>query len=177
MTELFEPDGPHDHRIAVRAPAGPLGLLNEAGVLTSADVQVATRVGALAVLADGRAVEDDLALLALALCVRSVRSGSVCLDLATVATSTEVPEGWTWPAYDAWCAAIDASALVAGGVLHRDGSLVHLDRYLREERQVAADLRAREELPAPAVDEALLASGAARVFGATGDEEQRAAAR
>lgn len=178
MSELFEPDGPHDHRIAAAAAAdGPLRVLNLAGVLTAADVQVATRVGGLAVLADGRGAEDDLALLALALCVRSVRSGSVCLDLATVASSTEAPDGWTWPAHDAWCAAIDGSALVATGVLHRDGPLVHLDRYLREERQVADDLRARAEQPAPGVDRGVLEHGAARVFPAPGDEEQRAAAR
>ncbi|WP_447643865.1 hypothetical protein [Nocardioides zeae] len=151
MSEVFEPDGPHDHRIAAVAAAdGPLRALNLAGVLTAADVQVATRVGGLAVLADGRGAEDDLALLALALCVRSVRSGSVCLDLATVASSTEAPDGWSWPAHDAWCAAIDGSALAATGVLHRDGPLVHLDRYLREERQVADDLRARGSSRRPA---------------------------
>lgn len=178
MSEVFEPDGPHDHRIAAVAAAdGPLRALNLAGVLTAADVQVATRVGGLAVLADGRGAEDDLALLALALCVRSVRSGSVCLDLATVASSTEAPDGWSWPAHDAWCAAIDGSALAATGVLHRDGPLVHLDRYLREERQVADDLRARGEQPAPGVDRGVLEHGVARVFPAPGDEEQRAAAR
>ncbi|MDQ1106397.1 exodeoxyribonuclease V subunit alpha [Nocardioides zeae] len=177
MSELFEPDGPHDHRIAAVAPEGLLRDLNHAGVLTAADVQVATRVGGLAVLADGRGAEHDLALLALALCVRSVRGGSVCLDLASVAASTEVPTGWTWPDHDAWCAAIDGSALVATGVLHRAGSLVHLDRYLREERQVADDLRLRERQPAPGVDLGLLEQGVTRVFPAPGDEEQRAAAR
>lgn len=177
MSELFEPDGPHDHRIAAAAPEGLLRDLNEAGVLTAADVQVAARVGGLAVLADGRGAEHDLALLALALCVRSVRGGSVCLDLATVAASTEAPDGWTWPDHDAWCAAIDGSALVATGVLHRAGSLVHLDRYLREERQVADDLRARERQPAPDVDLGVLEHGVTRVFPAPADEEQRAAAR
>lgn len=177
MSELFEPDGPHDHRIAAVAPEGPLRLLNHAGVLTAADVQVATRVGGLAALADGRGAEHDLALLALALCVRSVRGGSVCLDLDTVAASTEAPDGWSWPDRDAWSAAIDGSALVATGVLHRAGSLVHLDRYLREERQVADDLRARERQAAPDVDLAVLERGVTRVFPASGDEEQRAAAR
>ncbi|GAB3078109.1 exodeoxyribonuclease V subunit alpha [Nocardioides zeae] len=177
MSELFEPDGPHDHRIAAAAPEGVLRAFNHAGVLTAADVQVATRVTGLAVLADGRGAEDDLALLALALCVRSVRSGSVCLDLDTVTVSTAAPDGWDWPDHDTWCAAIDDSALVATGVLHRGGSLVHLDRYLREERQVADDLRVRERQPAPAVDLGVLEHGVTRVFPAPEDEEQRTAAR
>ena len=48
-------------------------------VLAAADVHVAQRIGALA------GETDDRVLLAVALAVRAVRTGSVCLDLATVA--------------------------------------------------------------------------------------------
>src|SRR5687767_2942103 len=74
------PDGPadpYDHRFALGA-SGLLGAFNGAGVLVAADVHVATRLGRLG----GEA--DEAVLLALALAVRGVRLGSVCVELATL---------------------------------------------------------------------------------------------
>ncbi|MDF9714963.1 exodeoxyribonuclease V subunit alpha [Nocardioides sp. ChNu-99] len=184
MSELFEPEGPDDHRLARTAGPGLLRDLNAAGVLSAADVQVARRVGDLAAGASGRTAEDEHALLALALCVRALRGGSVCLDLVGVrdvveAADAATPQGprLALPDHEAWCAAVDASALVAQGVLHRSGPLVHLDRYRREEEQVAADLLAREQAAPPPVDAAVLDAGLERVFPAATHAEQREAAR
>src|SRR5204862_7369540 len=49
--------------------------------------------------------------------------------------------------------------------LHLDGSRLYLDRYLGEERQIAADLIALAGGPAPAIDDALLGDGVRRLFG------------
>ena len=73
MTELFEPSDATDRRLALGA-TGMLRAFNEAGVLTAADVHVATRVGRLA----GEA--DERVLLATALATRAVRHGSVGVD-------------------------------------------------------------------------------------------------
>ena len=61
--------------------AGAAGRLQRAGVLTAADVHVATNLGRL-----GGETETSV-LLAVALAVRAVRHGSVCLELAAVAES------------------------------------------------------------------------------------------
>lgn len=74
MTELFEPTSGHDHRVA-RSARGLLALANAAGLVESADVHVAERVASLA--GEG----DERVQLAVALAVRSVRAGSVGLDL------------------------------------------------------------------------------------------------
>ncbi|THJ08852.1 exodeoxyribonuclease V subunit alpha, partial [Nocardioides sp.] len=47
MIELWESDGPADARLA-RGAGGMLAAFNEAGVLTAADVHVATRTAELA---------------------------------------------------------------------------------------------------------------------------------
>ena len=60
MTELFEPTSEHDWRLA-RGRTGLLAAFNDGLLLTSADLHVATRVGAL-----GRE-DDERVLLALAL--------------------------------------------------------------------------------------------------------------
>ena len=78
MSDLFEPIDATDARLALGA-TGLLGAFNAAGVLTSADVHVASALGRL-----GRE-SDERVLLAVALAVRAVRGGSVCVDLATVA--------------------------------------------------------------------------------------------
>lgn len=172
ILEPFEPDGPADHRLALHEPPGVLRDLNRAHLLTAADLAVARRVAGLAAGAEGRAAESEEALLALALCVRALADGSVCADLADL---PDVPDH-AWPPLAAWQAALDASALVAQGVLHRTGTLVHLDRYHREEEQVAADLAARSAAPPPEVDEEVLAEGLAALFGGPRDADQRAAA-
>lgn len=173
MLEPFEPDGPTDHRLALSEPPGTLRTLNEACLLTAADLRLARRVAELAARAEGRDEEHEDAVLALALCARALRDGSVCADLAALPDLDAV----AWPDLAAWQAVIDGGALVAQGVLHRTGTLVHLDRYHREEEQVAADLAARASAAAPRVDEALLEAGLARHFGGERDDEQRVAAR
>jgi exodeoxyribonuclease V alpha subunit len=165
MTELFEPDSRHDRRLA-RSATGLLGRFNAAGVLESSDVHVAARVGELV------GEPDERVQLAVALAVRAVRRGSVALDLAEVSDlepTIELPESGEW------LAAVEASPLAAASVLHVDGGLVSLDRYWREEVQVADDLGARAAQPAPSVDRDLLSVAATRVFPA-GYDEQRVAA-
>ncbi|MDI6911553.1 exodeoxyribonuclease V subunit alpha [Nocardioides sp.] len=161
MSELFEPADEHDWRIATGA-TGLLATFNAAGVLTSSDIHVATRICVLG----GEA--DERMLLAVALAVRAVRRGSVCLDLATVATTApDLPWPEAWP--------IAASPLVDAGVVRFDHDLLYLDRYHRLERQVHDDLAARLSLAPPAVDEERLVAALAKVSGGHFSEEQRAA--
>ncbi|HYJ26240.1 MAG TPA: exodeoxyribonuclease V subunit alpha [Nocardioides sp.] len=164
MSDTFEPVDVHDRDLAVAA-GGLLGQFNVAGVLTAADVHVAANLGRL--VGEG----DDVVLLAVALAVRAVRHGSVCLDLVAVPESLpdlELP----WPEPDVWSAAISASPLVAAGVVHLEHGLVYLDRYHEQETQVLDDLRDRGRSGHP-VDEALLARSLARVFPGADSAEQR----
>ncbi len=71
-------DEPWDRRRA-RSAEGLLRRFNEAGVLEATDVHVAQRLG------EATGEDDERVRLALALAVRAVRGGSVCVDLATVA--------------------------------------------------------------------------------------------
>ena len=71
------PLDPYSRTLAI-AMSGVLAEFNRAEVLSAADVHVARRLGVL-----GGENNPDV-LLAVALAVRAVRNGSVCLDLATV---------------------------------------------------------------------------------------------
>src|SRR5674536_51127 len=71
---------PFDVRYAARA-TGLLAEFNRAGVLSSADVHVATALGRLG------GESDEQVVLAVALAVRAVRYGSVCVDLGQVRTT------------------------------------------------------------------------------------------
>ena len=162
MTSI-EPVDTADWRKAVGA-AGLLAAFNEAGALDAADVLVAQRLSALA------AETDERVTLAIALVVRGLRAGSVCLDLRAVQAQVDEPD-LAWPAIDGWLDAVWASPLLQPPhVLRRQGDLLYLDRYWREEQQVADDLRAMVSRRAgePAVD-------VERLFPA-GYEEQRGAA-
>jgi exodeoxyribonuclease V alpha subunit len=166
MTELFEPVGEHDRRLACEA-TGLLAAFNTSGLLEAADVHVARRVGDLG------GEDDERVLLAVALAVRAVRHGSVCVDLGTVrALAPDLP----WPDDDGWRAAVRASPLVAEGVVREEHDLLYLDRYHRLETQVCADLVARDEQPPPGLDEAALDAAVARVRGRHFSPEQEAAA-
>ncbi|MGB0101577.1 MAG: AAA family ATPase, partial [Nocardioides sp.] len=165
MSELFEPVDDHDWRLA-QAADGLLRAFNEAGVLTSSDVHVAARLGALG------DEDDQRVLLAVALAVRAVRRGSVCLDLATVAATA--PD-LAWPEPADWVAAIEASPLVAAGVVRWEHDLLYLDRYHRLETQVHDDLAARLALAPPEVDEERLVAALAQVRGGHFSPEQEAA--
>lgn len=130
------------------AAEGALRTYTEAGVFEAADVHVAQRLTALA------GEPDERVALAVALLVRALRGGSVCVDLRTVAAQlgeADLP----WPDADGWMAAVRASPLLGSPpVLRLFGDLLYLDRYWREEEQVCNDLlalsvpRARGEVPA-----------------------------
>ena len=176
---------PFAARIVLGAPE-PLHSFNSIGVLAAADVRVALMLTELAGVVDG-AVR-----LAVALAVRAPRLGHVFVDLETVrdtavVESDEVVDlaSLPWPAFDPWLRAVAGSrGLVAVGEesdalddgprpLRLVGSRLYLDRYWREERQVAADLVGGVSVP---VDLGALAAGVTRLF--TGDDDfgQRCAA-
>jgi exodeoxyribonuclease V alpha subunit len=178
-----------DARFA-RGASGLLSEFNEAGVLAAADVHVATR---LATLGGGT---DASVLLAAALAVRAPRIGHVFVDLAHIhATATvdvDDPIDLTtlpWPEPSTWIPSVQASGLAGTDVpLVLEGSALYLDRYWREEQQVAADLRALagpatsvaadlQAGPATSVDLDLLADGITRLFtGEVPDARQKQAA-
>ncbi len=158
---------PFDPRLARRGD-GVLRALNEAGVLEAADVHVARRLGRLG-------GESDLdVLLAVALAVRAVRNGSVCVDLGDVG---RLEPDVAWPAARPWAAAVAASPLVTAGVVHLLGSMLYLSRYWAEESQVVADLTARDRAGAPPLDEAALEAALAAYFPGGVFGGQREAAR
>ncbi|HZQ78640.1 MAG TPA: exodeoxyribonuclease V subunit alpha [Acidimicrobiia bacterium] len=162
---------PGDVRLAVGA-AGLLGAFNAAGVLNAADVHVARRLGRFV------GESDEAVLLAVALAVRAPRLGHVLVDLETVRRTATVDvdnpvdlQTLPWPEPGPWVAGLAASPLVATGLdgpgdrpLRLVGSWVYLDRYWREERQVAADLAARAGQPMAGVDTAVLDAGLDRLF-------------
>jgi exodeoxyribonuclease V alpha subunit len=153
-----------DVEVAIGA-SGLLHTFNEAGVLDVSDVHVAKRICAL-----GEEPDERVAL-AVALVVRALRGGSVCVDLSTV-PGLVGSDGVPWPEPVTWLAAVRASTLLGDPpVLHLyDDRLLYLDRYWREETQVRDDLlallvsRPTNKLPA-----------SERLFPA-GFEEQRQAA-
>ena len=168
----------------VHGAAGLLGAFNAAGVLDAADVHVATRVGALG----GEA--DEQVLLAVALAVRAVRLGSVCVDLAA-ANRTVLGEGdelvdvseLPWPDPVAWPDACRASPLVADGAdapsgrpLRMVDGQLYLDRYWHEEELVRRSLQERAAAPPPAVDLPRLRAGLHTLFPDPRADRQRLAA-
>ncbi len=154
-----------DVRIAARA-TGLLRVFNLAEVLTAADVHVADR------LADLAGEPDESVRLALALAVRGVRGGSVCVDLQQV---SRIDPALPWPDESTWAARVNRSVLVGPGrPLRWDLDLLYLDRYWRQEDQVRADLLARERALPPSVDAKLLQGSLNRLF--EPDSGQRLAA-
>ncbi len=115
---------------------GRLRAFSDAGVFEAADVHVAQRLTALAGEADERVA------LAIALVVRALRGGSVCVDLRRVAAQIGIAD-LPWPDADEWTTAVRASRLLGSPpVLRLFGDLLYLDRYWLEEEQVCADLLA-----------------------------------
>ncbi|WP_067659487.1 AAA family ATPase [Nocardia harenae] len=176
---------------------GLLRLFNEAGVLAAADVHVATRLARL-----GREDREEV-LLAAALAVRAVRSGSVCLELDRIAEigvdADETrepapgldPARLPWPEPAALVAALRSSPLVRGGdagplrplyLLEGGpdgGPLLYLDRYHKQEQIIRRVLTERAA-GHPPVDAALVRRELDRLFGAgiagTTDRQRLAAA-
>lgn len=148
-----------------RRPVGATGLLREfsdAGVLEASDVHVAQRLTTLA------KDSDETVALAVALVVRALRGGSVCVDLRSVPEQVGVDE-LPWPDTDAWLTAVRASPLV-GVALRFYDHLLYLDRYWLEEQQVCDDVLGLALAGHPESNPAV-----SRLFPA-GYEEQRAAA-
>ncbi|HKV22215.1 MAG TPA: exodeoxyribonuclease V subunit alpha, partial [Mycobacterium sp.] len=77
---------------------GLLQTFSEAEVLESSDVHVAQRLTALC------SETDETVALAIALAVRALRNGSVCVDLRSVEQQVGV-DGLRWPDVEAWLAA------------------------------------------------------------------------
>jgi exodeoxyribonuclease V alpha subunit len=150
--------------LAINA-TGLLGAFNEGGVLDIADVRVAERICFL-----GKET-DERVMLAVALLVRGLRGGSVCIELASIAAAIGVDDV-PWPELDGWLAAVRTSPLLGEPpVLHLyDDRLLYLDRYWREEKQVCDDLLALR-MSGPIGD----VPAFQRLF-PTGFEEQREAA-
>ncbi|HEX3929823.1 MAG TPA: exodeoxyribonuclease V subunit alpha [Nocardioides sp.] len=166
MIEAFETDDVHDRRFAIGLD-GVLGAFNAAGVLEAADAHAARRIQALS------GEPDDEVGLAVALAVRSLRHGSVCLDLRAL-TAEPLPHGLSWPD-EQWGDRVAASRVARAGVVRIEEGVVYLDRYWREECQVRDDLVARLGLPPPEIDETRLTALAPVLF-PEGYDEQRAAA-
>lgn len=151
---------------------GFLAQFSAAGVFEAADIQVAASIARI--VGD---LEWETGLAA-ALCVRGLRLGHVCVDLATVADNVNrqlegglmadqnpgSPGGpeLVWPDPDRWVEVIsESSALRATDVtapLVLEGSSLYLQRYWRYEVEVAERIRdaARAPLfstdPAPVLD-------------------------
>ena len=156
--------------------SGLLAAFNEAGVLALADVNSAQRLGHLC------AEPDERVRLAMALAVRAVRQGSVCVDLATASTSIvdtdeDISELF-WPETTAWLNAVAGSSMThvmqtdnaapvssahAARPLRMLGSLVYLDRYWRQEESVRLSLTGRRTTP-PAADVDVLATSLDAAF-------------
>ncbi|QKT07372.1 exodeoxyribonuclease V subunit alpha [Gordonia sp. X0973] len=168
-----KPD-PRGADIAV-GETGFLRPFNEAGVLTSADVQVARR---LAALSDDAAA--DHVLLVAALAVRAVRTGSICVALDDVSALDPDPANpLPWPSVDAMVDALRKSALVVGGKLgplrplalaYSDGRpLVYLRKYFEQEWTIRQVIEARGSTR-PEVDLVAAAAAIAAVFDRPGGE-------
>jgi exodeoxyribonuclease V alpha subunit len=162
---------PYDARRALAAPA-LLREFNDAGVLAPADVHVARRLAALA------GETDPSVALAVALAVRAPRLGHVYVDLATIRDTATVDaddpvdlSGLPWPEPVQWRRRIAASPLL-GGPLRLDDGALYLDRYWREERRLAEDLRTLGAGSGAEPSEAVLD----RLFAGAADDRQRLAA-
>ncbi len=187
MSALREQRDPFDVRTA-RSAGGLLRTFNDAGVLSVADVHVARRLAELC------GEDDEAVRLAVALAVRGPRLGHVFVDLATIRDTASVESdepvdlsALPWPSPEEWLQAVAAAPLVAVGEeglenlpLRLLGSRLYLDRYWREERQVASDLLAFHGLNGDtalsAVGLDLLRAGLERLFPAGADARQRMAA-
>ena len=161
-----------------------------AGVLREAEVQVAD---AVARTIPGTA---DEVLLAVALCVRALQLGHVCIELDRVAATVAADDGseaggelaaLPWPDPSAWTAALRASPAVAvrhpstgaadGDVDPRTtrplvlaGRRAYLERYWIHERHVGDALLAMAADGAAPADDDAVGAALDRFFGPEGDE-------
>ncbi len=176
--------------LMVQSTSGLLSIFNQAGILNAADVHTAETVCRIGHEADERVR------LALALTVRALRNGSVCIDLDTVRNTafdeTEAAVDLAvlpWPHPEEWISAVQASALVADGAdqptgrpLRLASGLLYLERYWQQEELVRLQLQRRFTAQAPEIDEGRLSAALHRLFDHDGlalgeaDSQQLAAA-
>jgi exodeoxyribonuclease V alpha subunit len=189
--ELVEgPASTSSDRMVVQSASGLLSIFNHAGILNPADVHTAETVCRI-----GHEADENVRL-ALALTVRALRKGSVCIDLSTVRdTAFDEVEGsidldtLPWPDPGRWMAAIQASPLVADGAdqaggrpLRLAGGLLYLERYWQQEELVRIQLQQRFSAAAPEIDKLRLSAALQRLFDHEGladgeaDRQQLAAA-
>ncbi|HSU35731.1 MAG TPA: exodeoxyribonuclease V subunit alpha [Propionibacteriaceae bacterium] len=165
----------------VHGVRGLLAEFNAAGVLGFADVHTAEAIGRI-----GQESNEQVRL-ALALAVRALRNGSVCIDLTGVRSSVS-SVGWDeeletpgdlaelpWPDAAEWPAICAASPLVADGPAEPAGrplrlahGLLYLERYWQQEEQVRQQLQSRFAAPPPAVDQDRLGASLTRLFTGSG---------
>nr|WP_138918057.1 exodeoxyribonuclease V subunit alpha [Gordonia effusa] len=127
-----------------------LTAFNRAGVLSAADVHVASRLAELS-----KSDVGDEVLLAAALAVRAVRSGSTCVELNRVSElAADFPDDeLPWPTTEAMVTALSESALVIGGdagplrplamAQSVDGPLLYLRKFFRQESAIRKILAER----------------------------------
>lgn len=134
---------------------GVLADFSRAGALTWADVHPAQQLGHLF------GERDERVLLALALTVRALRAGSICLpwqhvrELEAGEATLEIPDAW-WPEASGWLEALRASPLVGVGEdapgdrpLRLVDDALYLERHYADQESVRRSLLARLAL-APA---------------------------
>lgn len=158
--------------LAVSLSPGLLRDMHATGLLGWGDVHVAQKVSYL------YRENDQRVQLALALAVRALRAGLVCLELSEISQQTfqadeeavTVPAE-LWPEPAGWREAIVASPLVTVGAeaaglrpLRLVGGLLYLERYWADESTVARELRARWERPVEAVELASLQAARTELF-------------
>ena len=167
---------PFDASVVLGAPP-VLAEFNRAGVLAASDVHVAMRLARL-----GGERDDDV-VLAAALAVRGPRHGHVRVDLLDAPQTltsdlddSRAAQALPWPDPGEWTARLAASPLVSVGPdgpvdrpLRLVGTALYLDRYWRDEAEVASQLRTRLEAQDSDVDEAVMAEGLRRLFRSADD--------
>ncbi len=169
--------------LATSLPPGLLQDVHATGALSWGDVHVAQKVAHL------YGESDQMVHLALALSVRVLRAGSICLSLGTAAASVELDEDTVeipaalWPEPERWRASVSASPMVSVGAdgpgdrpLRLVGDLLYLERYWQEESTVAAELRARRSRPPEDLDVARLRAARAELLSIGTDADQAVAA-
>ncbi|GAB2492955.1 exodeoxyribonuclease V subunit alpha [Luteococcus sediminum] len=170
----------------VVSATGLLATFNQAGVVLGADVHVAQTLGRLCREA------DEQVLLAVALAVRALRLGSVCLEVTGTAerVATEMLDpaldiaansdvdvaSLPWPEPGAWLERLRASTMVGQGAdappnqrpVRLVEDLLYLERHWAQESVVRHELDQRGAHPTPKVDDQVLERTLDILFPGTG---------
>jgi exodeoxyribonuclease V alpha subunit len=180
VTQLV-PDAP-DRAEATQAFGfgGLLGTANRRGVLGAADLHTAATLGRLT------GETDETVQLVVALLVRAVRDGAVCIEPAAAlhaaagqAAPAELPG---WPDAGRFFAACERSPLVAVGSqadrrpVRLVDRMLYLERYWQEEELVRRAVAERAAAPPRALDHGQLRAALQRLFPGPAPDRQRLAA-